>query len=147
MTAKEIYLISGSQLDEVSHELQSILDATDKGHYFDLLIGPRAGTISPWSSKAQDIVKNVGVNNIDRLEKFIAISIGKENLDSDLSCFYDRMTQSVYENLDECKEFLQSTDARKLLTIDKNLGGAKSELERANDEMGFAMTRRNRLFR
>ena len=77
LTANEIYLISGSQLDEVSHELQSILDATDKSHYFDLLIGPRAGTISPWSSKAQDIVKNVGVNNIDRLEKFIAISIGK----------------------------------------------------------------------
>ena len=79
LTANEIYLISGSQLDEVSHELQSILDATDKGYDFDLLIGPRAGTISPWSSKAQDIVKNVRVNNIDRLEKFIAISIGKEN--------------------------------------------------------------------
>ena len=40
LTANEIYLISGSQLDEVSHELQSILDATDKSHYFDLLIGP-----------------------------------------------------------------------------------------------------------
>ena len=139
LTANEIYLISGSQLDEVSHELQSILDATDKGYDFDLLIGPRAGTISPWSSKAQDIVKNVRVNNIDRLEKFIAISIGKENLDSDLSCFYDRMTQAVYESLDECKEFLQSTDARKLLTIDI-LGKGKSELEKANNEMGFAMS-------
>jgi phosphoribosylformylglycinamidine synthase len=34
-----------------------------------LLVVPRVGSISPWSSKATDIVLNCGVDNVKRLER------------------------------------------------------------------------------
>ena len=37
-----------------------------------LFVTPRVGTTSPWSSKAEEICKNSGINSIDRLERVIA---------------------------------------------------------------------------
>ena len=37
-----------------------------------LLVVPRPGTISPWSSKATDIAHNCGLDEIERLERGIA---------------------------------------------------------------------------
>ncbi|HQR95611.1 MAG TPA: hypothetical protein PLF09_03315, partial [Thiotrichales bacterium] len=36
------------------------------------VVSPRVGTISPWSSKASDIVHNCGLNSIKRIEQAIA---------------------------------------------------------------------------
>lgn len=38
-----------------------------------LLVTPRPGTISPWSSKATDIAHNCGLHQISRLERGIKI--------------------------------------------------------------------------
>ena len=35
-------------------------------------VTPRIGTASPWSSKAEEICKNSGIDTIDRLERVIA---------------------------------------------------------------------------
>lgn len=45
------------------------LAATLKGQ--PLLVVPRPGTISPWSSKATDIARNVGLTGIRRIERGI----------------------------------------------------------------------------
>ena len=47
-----------------AHELSESY-ADDK----QILITPRLGTISPWSSKATDIAHNCGLNNIERIER------------------------------------------------------------------------------
>ncbi len=37
-----------------------------------MLVVPRPGTISPWSSKATDIAHNCGLSAIERLERGVA---------------------------------------------------------------------------
>jgi phosphoribosylformylglycinamidine synthase len=40
-----------------------------------LLVTPRKGTISPWSSKASDIAHNCGLTMVERIERGIAYDI------------------------------------------------------------------------
>src|SRR5256885_13604468 len=40
-----------------------------------LLVTPRPGTISPWSSKATDIAHNCGLGSIDRIERGVAYRV------------------------------------------------------------------------
>ena len=65
---------------------------------FNFFIGPRKSTISPWSSKTQDIVQNVGIKNIFRIEKFIGFAFENINEKNDLNfdILFDRMTQSLF---------------------------------------------------
>ena len=67
-----------------------------------VLVTPRPGTISPWSSKATDILHNCGMNNILRVERGVGWRIcGSDGLqinDSDIELIkpllHDRMTES-----------------------------------------------------
>ena len=58
-----------------------------------LFVGPRKELVSPWSTNASEIAKNVGINGIVRIERFEPIE------ESELSSV-DPMTQSVYYGLD-----------------------------------------------
>ena len=40
-----------------------------------LLVVPRLGTISPWSSKASDIVSNCGIDAVKRVERGVVYAI------------------------------------------------------------------------
>ena len=53
-------------------ELSNILSAEESCDFLEkdhLLIIPRIGTISPWSSKATEILHNCGINWVDRIER------------------------------------------------------------------------------
>ncbi len=72
------------------------------------LVTPRFGTISPWSSKATDILHICGLNNIKRIERGInyyiskqsgSLSIDESKAISDL--IHDRMTEVVISNSDD----------------------------------------------
>ena len=69
-----------------------------------LLVVPRPGTISPWSSKASDIAHNCGLNKIQRIERGIAYYIAAEQGLSELQVqkagelIHDRMTETVLNN-------------------------------------------------
>ena len=62
---------------------------------------PRAGTISPWSSKATDIAHACGLDSVARIERGIAYAISgsREFDDRELLSLgaelFDRMTESV----------------------------------------------------
>src|ERR1700682_5957300 len=67
-----------------------------------LLVTPRPGTISPWSSKATDIARNCGLDAIGRIERGIAFRFstpGAALADADraalLPLIHDRMTEAV----------------------------------------------------
>ena len=62
------------------------------------------------------------------------------NIDeTDLSMFFDRMTQSIYLNSNECINFLNVDPQRSVSVIDILKGGIKT-LEDANKTFGFAMS-------
>jgi phosphoribosylformylglycinamidine synthase len=54
-------------------------------------VGPRVEMITPWSTNAVEITQNMGITGIDRIEMF-------SKVDSK-SAYFDRMLQSIYENL------------------------------------------------
>src|SRR5258708_38181091 len=74
-----------------------------------LLVVPRPGTISPWSSKATDIAHNCGLMAISRIERGIAYRVacrdGHPLTDDErallLSNIHDRMTEAVVPSLDD----------------------------------------------
>ena len=75
INSSEIYILSSQNQNLDLGELKDILSADDEIKSFSFIVGPRSGTISPWSSKTEDIIKNVGVADIDRVERFYGFDI------------------------------------------------------------------------
>ena len=141
ISSNEIYILASKNNQVDLDGLKNILNANDPTDSFTFIVGPRSGTISPWSSKTEDIIKNVGIKNVERVERFFGFTISDINSadNLDLSIFFDRMTQSVYLNFDECKNFLKEEPQRSVKVIDLLNGGIET-LKEANISFGFAMS-------
>ena len=106
-------------------------------------VSPRPGTISPWSSKATDIAHNCGLNKINRIERGCAFYVDAENLSSDerdiiVSAIHDRMTQSVFTDLEQASVLFVDAEAKTYSSVDI-LGQGKTALSEANTKMGLAL--------
>ena len=137
----DFYFLYGDIKEKSLDRINLILESNSHSENFSFFIGPRKGTISPWASKTSDILKNISITDIDSIEKFYAYSIKNNTDDSllDLSSLYDRMTQSIYQDIEVIKKFKDTEPTRVLKTFDiLNLG--ISELKKANQEFGFAMS-------
>lgn len=84
-----------------------------------LLVVPRPGTISPWSSKAIEIAHLCGLSTIKRLERGILWSFSPEGSDlkSLTSLLHDQMTEVVLEHLSQVEDLFKHPDPRSLQTI------------------------------
>ncbi len=117
---------------------------SDDGSF--LLVVPRPGTISPWSSKATDIARNCGLAAVKRIERGIGYRIaarggsplGDVQRAALLPLVHDRMTESVLGALDEAS-VLFSHFAPKPLAAIPLLAGGRAAIERANAELGLAL--------
>ena len=70
----------------------------------NLVITPRWGTQSAWSSKAHDIFRNIGINSVVGVERFKAFNVQSANNASLIEKLLDRMTESHFQSLEEAKE-------------------------------------------
>lgn len=59
-------------------------------------IGPRATMITPWSTNAVDIVQNMGIEGIRRMEYFVPIEMGASYFDPMLFQKYNRLDQNLF---------------------------------------------------
>lgn len=130
---------------DVEKQLNQLLtygeDQTDltKGELF--LVVPRVGTISPWSSKATDIVANSGLSAINRVERGIAYYVtSPEPVQRKLigALLHDRMTESVLTDFDEAAALFGAVEPRSVIEIDL-ISGGKVALVAANTELGLAI--------
>ena len=113
-----------------------------------LLVIPRLGTISPWSSKATDIAQHCALPQVERIERGVAYYLQTRNgqalseaeRKAVLPLLHDRMTESVLDSFDGVAEkmFQHGTPAP-LNTVDIIKGG-KAALEAANHDMGLALS-------
>ncbi|WP_224363683.1 phosphoribosylformylglycinamidine synthase [Hyalangium versicolor] len=111
-----------------------------------LVVMPRPGTISPWSSKATDIAHNCGLRRIKRMERGIVYFVGdkdgeklsREQLERVMPVLHDRMTQVVVGRMDEAEVLFAEHTPKPLATVDV-LGGGKAALAAANRELGLAL--------
>jgi phosphoribosylformylglycinamidine synthase len=111
-----------------------------------LLVLPRFGTISPWSSKATDIARNCGLAKVSRVERGVAYYItardpgplserSRRALDR---AIHDRMTEVVVDDMSHAARLFTHATPQPLSTIPLAQGGRKA-LEVANVEMGLAL--------
>ena len=105
-----------------------------------VLVTPRIGTISPWSSKATDIFANCNTP-IHRLERGLLFTLkGVSEVSAELKlALHDRMTESVFDQLDAAAVLFTETQPKPLNSIDI-IGEGKAALVQANQEFGFALS-------
>ncbi|QID17870.1 phosphoribosylformylglycinamidine synthase [Nitrogeniibacter mangrovi] len=109
-----------------------------------LLVTPRLGTISPWSSKATDIAHQCGFEAIVRIERGIAYYVAaKGDLAARraalLPALHDRMTESVLATPDEAGALFAHYAPQPLTTVDI-LGAGRAALVAANTALGLALS-------
>ncbi|AOA57669.1 phosphoribosylformylglycinamidine synthase [Acinetobacter larvae] len=105
-----------------------------------LIVTPRVGTISPWSSKATDIFANCNLP-VHRLERGVLFTLkGINSVDAALQqLLHDRMTESTFAHLADAAVLFSETAAKPLATVDILTQGAAA-LVQANQEFGFALS-------
>lgn len=107
-----------------------------------IIVGPRQGTISSWSSKATDIAQNSGLTTVNRIERATIYYIdAPASVDSSklLPILHDRMTESIFEKISQL-ESLFVRDKPKPFTSIELLKGGRKVLENANTSMGLALS-------
>lgn len=108
------------------------------------LVVPRPGTISPWSSKATDILHNCGLTAVRRVERGVLYELNcssaipqtaMSRLDELL---HDRMTQVVLDSTEQAAVLFETAQPSPMQSIDI-LNAGKPALDKANIEMGLAL--------
>jgi len=110
--------LTPEELKKLEILLNSQLSTLD----FPLIVAPRVGTISPWSSKATDILHICGLSAVLRVERAI---IGTSK--------FDRMTQQIFHSKEELSALFTHKDPKPLTRV--------SDLEKANSELGLALSK------
>ena len=134
---------------------QAAVSATDAQH--QVLVVPRLGTISPWSSKATDIAHHCALQAIRRIERGVVyhLKMKHDHALTQIHCplvgqraallplLHDRMTESVL-NLEGDLENLMGKIFRHgqplPLSIVEILQGGDAALAEANRELGLALS-------
>ena len=113
----------------------------------DILVAPRPGTISPWSSKASDIARQCGLESVLRIERATLWQCsrqdGKPITDNDRQqiapYLHDRMTEAVFDNPQAMQALFQHLPAQALTEI-ALLSEGRPALEAANRALGLALS-------
>jgi phosphoribosylformylglycinamidine synthase len=115
---------------------------TEDGQLF--LVLPRFGTISPWSSKATDIVHNCGLGQLRRVERGTAYWVplpegASDDLKQDVTTLlHDRMVETVVPDFEQAAAMFEHELPRPLTSVDV-LGGGREALVEANRSLGLAL--------
>ena len=143
--ARHVYAIapeSGVQPD--LDRLRDILQANaGTAETATLWVVPRVGTISPWSSKATDILRGCGFPVL-RVERATAFELdqaprpGSPAWQAMVGILHDPMTQSILTDL---SEFERLFDVGAVLPLQRIAldGDAQAALETANQRLGLAL--------
>ena len=151
LTADYVHFIDhdGDLSAEETATLERLLDygsqspaGTSDGHFF--LVVPRIGTQSPWSSKATDIVRNCGLDKIQRLERGVVYrvkldgTLSEEAFEAIVDVIHDRMTESVLTNSTDAVKLFSHQSPAPLGQVDV-LSKGRAALVEANQALGLAL--------
>jgi phosphoribosylformylglycinamidine synthase len=109
-----------------------------------VLVVPRPGTISPWSSKATDIAHGCGLAQVRRIERGVAYWVEGAPDDSDIrqaiaAQLHDRMTEFVLDDFADAACLFEHAEPKPLRRVDVT-GGGRAALLAANGELGLALS-------
>ena len=145
LQANYIYFIDGDDLSATEYEKvkQILPDANLLPDFSQVVIViPRIGTISPWSSKATDIMHNCGMDKLKRVERGIVyqfpMDLSKFDKELIAPLLHDRMTETVLYDLIDTQSLFQQLPPKPLQTIDILTAGEEA-LIAANQILGLAL--------
>ena len=132
--------------DEIQR-LEALLDYGDPAKAdaegTEFLTVPRLGTISPWASKATDIVHNCGIDAVERIERGVSYRVAGTMTDAEKAavakCLFDRMTETVLADGTDPAVLFTDVPGKPMAVVDVKAGG-RAALEKANGEMGLALS-------
>ena len=138
---------SYSELDQGI--LEKILTYGPKGEQEEfseklVVVIPRLGTLSPWSTKATDIAHNCGLTALHRIERGIAYDLrfsempDESILASIEAQLFDRMTQTVIHQHAEATALFVTAKPQPLSSV-PILSEGREALEKANSRLGLAL--------
>ena len=110
------------------------------------VVGPRVGTLSPWSSKATEIARTCGlaaVRRVERLTIWRGQGVRDDVLEPEeraqvLAVVHDRMTESVLRSVNEAHVLFESAPPAPVGVVDLGTEGLRA-LENANQSLGLAL--------
>ncbi|UHD17080.1 phosphoribosylformylglycinamidine synthase [Thiocapsa bogorovii] len=111
-----------------------------------VLVVPRPGTISPWSSKATDIAHNCGLAGLERLERGTAYyltgsagALDVSQVEKASALLHDRMTQIALFDLADAERLFAHAEPSPVRRV--ALGAdPEAALAQANGELGLALS-------
>jgi phosphoribosylformylglycinamidine synthase len=130
-------------LESLLHYGPRAPESVPEGHV--ILVVPRFGTVSPWSSKATDIAHVCGLTAVRRVERGIAyyLQCDRPLSDGDWAAIgavlHDRMTESVLRHASEAEALFRHASPKPLATVPLLADGVAA-LERANVALGLALS-------
>jgi phosphoribosylformylglycinamidine synthase len=157
LSARSIYWVASKQplAQRDEERLAALLDcrradaAVGDDGAVQVVVGPRLGTISPWSSKATDIARNCGLP-VERIEHGIEYALQPAKVlfgtrriaaaERDAACavLHDRMTECVLATRADGRRLFAELPGQPLARIDV-LGRGRAALAEANAAQGWAL--------
>ena len=159
-----VYFVRSSGVSaRIVERIERLLDASfahsDRAHPVvaaNVVVTPRPGTISPWSSKATDIARHCGLAGVSRIERGIAWTVAQTDGDpyetsralAESGLIHDRMTQRALPADDFFSDEAGPGAGMKAIFLDGTppahstigLGtDARGALEDANASLGLAL--------
>ena len=146
----EHFVHSHTVLDEQQQQrLQQLFDygesPAEEAEGRLVLITPRPGTISPWSSKATDIIHNAGLTDVLRAERGTAVWLQSSrdltdiDIDQIAPLLHDRMMEVLWTELQQAEALFTEVAPAPFRTVDISKD-AQSALNKANKEWGLALS-------
>ncbi len=110
--------------------------AADASGHCSRYVVPRLGTISPWASKATEILRGAGlpVRRVERGQRLVLAGVTPQDADRLAPALHDPMTQSLLATLDAADALFQPPPAGALAHI------PLAALDAANSTLGLALS-------
>jgi phosphoribosylformylglycinamidine synthase len=162
--ARHVHWVASDEMPDAAllQRLQALLDSTPAAPTVDLppghallVVMPRLGTVSPWSSKATDIARNCAlpVRRVERVTEFCLQRLpgrlkgllgGLAPLNGTVlaalaDLLHDRMTESVAQERDAARALFAEHPGAPMAHVDL-LGQGRQALVQANADFGLALS-------
>ncbi len=140
--ASHVYVVeTQSALNQNDVELiEKLLQASQQSINFSsqsLIVMPRIGTISPWSTKATDIFRHCDLSVVNRVEAGQLYEF-KSPVATVPQLLFDRMTEQAIDKSELLNDLFNHETPKPVTSIDLNEGIAS--LERLNQSLGLALS-------
>lgn len=142
ISCHEIYLVKANLDNKDIQKIEQLLNAKKISELTlndqQILVAPRLGTTSPWSSKATEIAKRCGLDEIEIIEKCTYFE-ANEAISPIYDLIHDKMIESTIKNIETLSKIFHKQSGSTFKEVDISQSGIDS-LKKINVDIGLALS-------